>query len=157
MSKHLPCLKIQSSGGRDFSNFLCRFFKAGGEDIKDIRLAFPQGFKRVYIFIEGRLGGRFKWVLGGLGLGLGSPNLVRARGSRGGGHCPRGRAAVPSVVSRFPASKTSPFLHALCTFNRGEFGQRDGIYIHGIWVMMGARGSIIVGRGSSLVKISNAN
>ena len=65
--------------------------------------------------------------------------------------------AVSSIVSRFPASKTSPFLHALRVFNRGEFGQRDGIYIHGIWVVMGARGSIIVGRGSSLAKILDAN
>ena len=59
--------------------------------------------------------------------------------------------AVSSIVSGFSASKASPFLHAFRTFDRGEFGQRDGIYIHDIWVMMGARGSIIVGRGSSLV------
>ena len=65
--------------------------------------------------------------------------------------------AVSSIVSGFPVSKTSPFLHALRAFNRGEFGQRDGIYIHDIWVVMGARGSIIVGRGSSLVQISDVN
>ena len=58
--------------------------------------------------------------------------------------------AVSSVVSGFSASKASSFLHAFRLFNRGEFGQRDGIYIHGIWVMMGARGRVIVGRGSSL-------
>ena len=65
--------------------------------------------------------------------------------------------AVSSVVSGFSASKTSPFLHAFRMFGRGEFGQRDGIYIHGIWVVMGARGSIIMGRGSSLAQISDAN
>ena len=89
-------------------------------------------------------------------MGLSSSDLVGARRSHRGGQCPRG-VAVSSIVSGFPASKTSPFLHALCMFNRGEFGQRDSIYIHGIWVMMGARGSIIVGRGLSLVQISDAN
>ena len=89
-------------------------------------------------------------------MGLSSSDLVGARRSRRGGQCPRG-VAVSSIVSGFPASKTSPFLHALCMLDRGEFGQRYGIYVHGIWVMMGVRGSIIVGRGSSLVKISDAN
>ena len=64
---------------------------------------------------------------------------------------------VSSIVSGFPASKTSPFLHALHAFNRGEFGQRDSVYIHGIWVVMGARGSIVMGRGSSLVQILDVN
>ena len=82
MSKHLPYSKIQGSGGRDFSDFFCWFFEAGGEDVKDIRLAFARGFKRVYIFIEGRLGGGCEWVLGGFGLGLSGSNLMGARNSR---------------------------------------------------------------------------
>ena len=42
MSKHLPCLKIQGSGGRDFGDLFHRLFEASGEDVKDIRLAFPE-------------------------------------------------------------------------------------------------------------------
>ena len=82
MLKHLPYSKIQGSGGRDFSDFYCWFFEAGGEDVKDIRLAFARGFKRVYVFIEGRLGGGCEWVLGGFGLGLSGSNLMGARNSR---------------------------------------------------------------------------
>ena len=40
-------------------------------------------------------------------------------------------------------------------FDRSKFGQRDGVYIHGIWVVMRARGSIIVGGGSSFAQISD--
>ena len=80
--KHLPWLKIQSSGGGDFGDFFHRFFEAGGKDIEDIRLAFPRGFKQVNIFIEGRLWGRYKRVFGRLGLGLSSSDLMGARGSR---------------------------------------------------------------------------
>ena len=47
MSKHLPWLKIQSSGGRDFGDFFHRLFEAGGKDVEDIRLTFPRGLKRV--------------------------------------------------------------------------------------------------------------
>ena len=57
MSKHLPFLKIQSSGGGDFSDLLRWFFEAGGEDVKDVGLAFARGFERVYVFIVGRFGG----------------------------------------------------------------------------------------------------
>ena len=82
MLKHLPCLKIQSSGGGDFSDLLRRFFKAGGEDVKDIGLAFARGLERVYVFVEGRLGGRCERVLGGFGLGLSGPNLMGAGNGR---------------------------------------------------------------------------
>ena len=34
--------------------------------------------------------------------------------------------------------------------NWGKLGQRNGIYIHGIRVVMGVRGIVIVGRSSSL-------
>ena len=79
MSKHLPCLKIQSSGSRDLSDFFRWFFEAGGEDVKDVGLAFARGFERVYVFIEGRLGGGCERVLGGFSLGLSGPNLMGAR------------------------------------------------------------------------------
>ena len=82
MLKHLPFLKIQGFGGRDFSNLFCWFFKTGGEHVKDVRLAFARGFKRVYVFIEGRLGGGCEQVLGGFGLGLSGSNLMGARNSR---------------------------------------------------------------------------
>ena len=78
MSKHLPYLKIQSSGGGDFSDLFRWFFKAGGKDVKDVGLAFARGFERVYVFIEDGLGGGCEWVLGGFGLGLSGPNLMRA-------------------------------------------------------------------------------
>ena len=81
MSKHLPCSKIHRSRGRDFGDFLCRLFEASGEDVEDIRLAFARGFKRVYIFIEGRLGGGCERVLGEFGLGLSGSNLMGARNS----------------------------------------------------------------------------
>ena len=44
MSKHLPYLKIQGSRGRDFSDLFSWFFKARGEDVKYVRLAFARGF-----------------------------------------------------------------------------------------------------------------
>ena len=78
MSKHLPCLKIQSSGGGYFSDLLCRFFEAGGEDIKDVGLAFARGFERVYVLVKGRLGGGCERVLGGFGLGQSGPDLMGA-------------------------------------------------------------------------------
>ena len=149
MLRHLPFLKIQSSWGGDFSDLFRWFFKAGGEDVKDIGLTFARGFERVYVFVKGRLGGRCERVLGGFGLGLSRPDPMRAGNSRRGGRCPR-RAAISSVVSRFPTSKTSPFLHTFRAFNRGKFGQGDSVYVHGVQVAMGARGSVIVGRGSSL-------
>ena len=82
MSKHLPCLKIQSSRGRDFSDFLHRFFEAGGEDVEDVRLTFAQGFKQVYGFIEGRLRSGCEQVLGGFSQSLGGSDLMGARDSR---------------------------------------------------------------------------
>ena len=82
MSKHLPYLKIHRSRGRDLSNLFCRFFKAGGEDVKDVRLTFARGFKRVYIFIEGRFWGGCERVLGGFGLGLSGSNLMGAGNGR---------------------------------------------------------------------------
>ena len=82
MLKHLPCLKIQCSRGRDFGDFFHRFLEAGGKDVEDIRLAFTRGFKRVYVFIEGSLGGGFKWVLRGFGLGLSDSNLMGVGNSR---------------------------------------------------------------------------
>ena len=148
--KHLPCLKIQSSRGGYFSDLFRWFLKTGSEDVKDVGLAFPRGLERVYVFIEGRLRGGCEWVLGGFGLGLSGPDLMGAGSGRRGRRCPR-RAAVSSVVSWFPASETSPFLHTSRAFNWGEFGQRNSIYIHSIWVAMGARGSVIVRRGSSLL------
>ena len=78
MSKHLPFLKIQRSGSGDFSDLFRWFFKAGGEDIKDVGLALARGLERVYVFIEGRLGGRYEQVLGGFGLGLSGPFLMGA-------------------------------------------------------------------------------
>ena len=42
MSRHLPYLKIQSSRGRDLSDFFCSFFKTSSEDVKDVRFAFPE-------------------------------------------------------------------------------------------------------------------
>ena len=83
--KYLPCLKIQCSGGRDFGDFFHRLFEAGGEDIEDIRLTFARGFKRVYVFIEGRLGGGCERVFGGFYLGLGGSDLMGVRSSRRGG------------------------------------------------------------------------
>ena len=82
MSKHLPYLKIQGSGGRDFSDFFCRFFEASGEDVKDVGFAFSRGFERVYIFIKGCLWGGCERVLGGFSLGLSGSNLMGARSSR---------------------------------------------------------------------------
>ena len=82
MLKHLPYLKIQCSRGRDFGDFFHRLFKAGGEDIEDVGLALARGFKRVYVFIEGRLGGGHERVLGGFGQSLGGSDLMGARDSR---------------------------------------------------------------------------
>ena len=82
MSRHLPFLKIQSSGGGDFSDLFRWFFKAGGEDVKDVGLAFAQGLERVYVFIEGGLGGGCERVLGGFSLGLSGSNLMGAGNGR---------------------------------------------------------------------------
>ena len=43
---------------------------------------------------------------------------------------------VPSVMPCLPASKALLFLHALCSFDWGEFGQGDGIYVHGIGIVV---------------------
>ena len=82
MSRHLPFLKIQRSGGGDFSDLLRWVFEAGGEDIKDVGLALARGLERVYVFIKGRLWGGGKQVLRGFGLGLSGPDLMGARNSR---------------------------------------------------------------------------
>ena len=82
MSKHLPFLKIQSSGGGYFSDLFRWFFKAGSEDVKDVGFAFARGFERVYVLIEGRLGGGGERVLGGFGLGLSGPDLMGAGSGR---------------------------------------------------------------------------
>ena len=76
---HLPFLKIQSSGGGDFCDLFCWFFKAGSEDVEDIGLAFARGLERVYIFVKGGLGGGCERVLRGFGLGLSGPDLMGAR------------------------------------------------------------------------------
>ena len=63
---------------------------------------------------------------------------------------------VSGIVSRFPAVKTSFFLYTLCPFDRGELGQRDGVHVHSVWIVVGARGGVIMGRGVSLSKVSDA-
>ena len=78
MSRHLPFLKILRSGGGDFSDLLRWFVEAGGEDIKDVGLAFARGLERVYVFVEGRLWGGCEWVFGGFSLGLSGPDLMGA-------------------------------------------------------------------------------
>ena len=82
MSKHLPFLKIQRSGGGYLHDLFRWFFKTGSEDVKDVGLAFARGFERVYVFVKGRLGGRCERVLGGVGLGLSRPDLMRAGNGR---------------------------------------------------------------------------
>ena len=52
---------------------------------------------------------------------------------------------VPSVVPGFPAPKASSFLHALCLFDWGEFGQGNGVNIHGIGIVVGTRWKVGLG------------
>ena len=42
--------------------------------------------------------------------------------------------AVPWVVSRFPASKTSSFPHTFFSFFFGEFFNADRVDVHGVWI-----------------------
>ena len=41
-------------------------------------------------------------------------------------------------MSRFSASEAMAFLDALFSFFFGEFFNLDGVYIHGIWISLGA-------------------
>ena len=52
-------------------------------------------------------------------------------------------------MSSLPAPKASSFLHALCSFDRGEFGQGDGIHIHSIRIVVRVRWEVCLGGNSS--------
>ena len=80
---------------------------------------------------------------------MGGPDLLGA-GERGRA-LGRGRSAtILSIVSSFSAPKASSFFHALCSFDWGEFGQGDGIHIHGIRIVVRARWEMCLGGDSSL-------
>ena len=69
---------------------------------------------------------------------MGDSDLLGAR--ERGRALRRGRsAAILSIVPGLPAPKASSFLHALCSFNWGEFGQGDGVHIHSIRIVVRAR------------------
>ena len=71
-------------------------------------------------------------------LSVSDPDLLGAgkRGQAQGG----GRSAtVSGVVSGLPTPETLSFLHALCSFDWGEFRQGDSVHIHGIRIMVRAR------------------
>ena len=55
---------------------------------------------------------------------------------------------VSSIVPSLSASKASPFLYTFGLFNWGELRQGDSIYIHGVGIVVGARGEL--GPGSDL-------
>ena len=57
--------------------------------------------------------------------------------------------AILSVVSGLPAPEALSFLHVLCSFNWGEFGQGDGIHIHGIRIVVRVRWGVYLGGDSS--------
>ena len=81
------------------------------------------------------MGRRCEGILGWFGLSVGNSDLLGVRGR--GRALRRGRSvAVLSIVSSLSASEASSFLHTLCLFNWGEFGQGDGVHIHGIRIMV---------------------
>ena len=95
-------------------------------------------------------------VPGWFRLGVGGPDLLGTR--RRGRALGRGRSVtVSSIVSCFPASKTLSFLYALCLFNWGEFGQGDGVHIHGIRIVVRTRWEMCLGGNSSFLQGEDAH
>ena len=93
---------------------------------------------------------RDKGVLGWFRLRVGDPNLLGV-GERGPTLRRERGVAISSIVPGLPAPKASSFLHALSSFDWGEFGQGDGIHIHGIRIMVRARWRVYLGGNSSLM------
>ena len=146
--KQLPSLKIQCSRSGDLGDLFSGFFITDSKNFKDVGLAFSWGFERVDIFFEGRARSRSKGVPGWFWLCVGHSDLLGTR--RCGQAWRRGwGATVLSIVSSLPAPKTLSFLCALCSFDWGEFRQGDGIYIHGIGIVVGVRGKMGLGGDSS--------
>ena len=80
---------------------------------------------------------------------MGDPDLLGVE-ERGRALRREGSVAISSIVPGFSAPKASSFFHALCSFDWGEFGQGDGIHIHGIRIVVRARWEMCLGGDSSL-------
>ena len=61
---------------------------------------------------------------------------MRAITGRGG----LGTSTIGGVMASFPAAEALSFSDTFCAFSGGELGEGDVIYVHGIGVLLGARG-----------------
>ena len=51
-----------------------------------------------------------------------------------------GTLTIGGVTAGFPAAEASSFLDIFCVFSGSELGEGDIIYVHGIGVLLEARG-----------------
>ena len=59
---------------------------------------------------------------------------------------------ISSIVSSLPAPKALSFFYAFCSFDWGEFGQGDGVHIHGIRIVVRARWEMCLGGNLSFLQ-----
>ena len=78
---------------------------------------------------------------------MGSLNLLGA--GEGGLVLGQDSATVLSIMPSLSALEALSFLHAFGSFNWGELRQGDCVHVHGIWIMVGARGGVGLENGSS--------
>ena len=101
--------------------------------MEDFGLIFALGFQGVYEGVDGgRDIGFDRWGCQGRGAGFGRTDGLRARALV--------FFALGGVVSDESAMKTSSLTNAFGSFGGGEFGQGDGINIHGVRIRGGLGG-----------------